>query len=379
MTEPTEPNGAAVPTTSSHPGDTLEPAWRIPDGRGRDLGIGIVGCGGIVAYGHLPAYRAAGLRVVAVTDVDPERARTVARDFGVPHVAADAAELVALDGVDIVDIAVPPWVQPEIVALAAAAGRHLLCQKPFALELDVARRMVETADAAGVLLAVNQQMRWDAAIAASRDLVARGAIGRASAAQIEVSVSTGWHLWPWLASAPRLEIMYHSIHYLDALRSMLGDPMWVTSLHGRYPEQAPVQGETRTTTLLEYADGLQALVAVNHYNQHGTPYGEFRLYGTEGALEGTLGLLYDYPDGRPDTLSLHRDGREVRAYAFDTRWIPDAFLGPMGDLMDAIATGRQPVTAGRDNLGTIAVVMAAYRSAAERRSVRVDELLGEDA
>jgi len=370
MTQATDPSAA------SQPGDALEPAWRIPPGRGRELGIGIVGCGGIVAYGHLPAYRAAGLRVVAVTDVDPERARTVARDFGVPQVTANAAELVALDGVDIVDIAVPPWVQPEIVALAAAAGRHVLCQKPFALEFDVARRMVDTAEAAGVLLAVNQQMRWDAGIAASRDLVARGAIGRPSAAQIEVSVSTGWHLWPWLASAPRLEIMYHSIHYLDALRSVLGDPVWVTSVHGRYPEQAPVQGETRTTTLLEFADGLQALVAVNHYNLHGTPYGEFRFHGTEGALEGTLGLLYDYPDGRPDTLSLHRGGREVRSYTFDTRWIPDAFLGPMGDLMDAIPTGRQPVTSGRDNLGTLAVVMAAYRSAAERRSVRVDEILG---
>ncbi len=354
----------------------LEPAWRVPRGRGRELGIGIVGCGGIVQYGHLPAYRDAGLRVVAVFDVDAEKARSVARDFDISRVAASAEELVALDGVDIVDIAVPPWVQPQIVALTAAAGRHMLCQKPFALDFDTARGMVEVAEAAGVLLAVNQQMRWDAGIAASRDLVQRGAIGRPSAAQIQVSVSTGWHLWPWLASAPRLEIMYHSIHYLDAMRSVLGDPEWVTSVHGRYPEQDPVVGETTTTTVLGYPDGLLALVAVNHYNQHGTPYGEFRFLGTEGALEGTLGLLYDYPDGRPDTLSLHRGASQVRAYEFDTRWIPDAFQGPMGDLMDAIATGRQPITSGRDNLGTIALVQAAYRSAAERRSVRVDEVTG---
>ncbi len=352
----------------------LEPDWRIPTGRGRGLGIGIVGCGGIVQYGHLPAYRAAGLHVVAVFDVDSDKGRDVAREWQIPHVATTAEELVSLTGVDIVDIAVPPWVQPEIVARAAAAGRHMLCQKPFALEFDIARGMVETAESAGVLLAVNQQMRWDAGIAASRDLIARGVIGRATAAQIAVSVSTGWHLWPWLAAAPRLEIMYHSIHYLDALRSVLGDPESVTSIHGRYPEQAPVQGETRSTTLLEFPDGLQALVAVNHYDQHGTAFGEFRFLGTEGALEGTLGLLYDYPDGRPDTLSLHRGGKQVRAYEFDTRWIPDAFLGPMGDLMDAVATGRQPVTSGRDNLGTIALVLAAYRSATERRTVRVSDI-----
>jgi predicted dehydrogenase len=359
----------------SGPTDVIEPAWRIPEGRGRELGIGIVGCGGIVQYGHLPAYRQGGLQVRAVYDLDPERARAVADEFQVPVVAASAEQLVTTPGVDIVDIAVPPWVQPEIVALAASAGRHMLCQKPFSLEFETARRMVEAAEAAGVVQAVNQQMRWDAGIAASRDLIARGVLGRPTEGQIQVSVATGWHLWPWLAAAPRLEIMYHSIHYLDAMRSVLGDPEWVTSVHGRYPEQDPVQGETKTVTVLDYADGRQALVAVNHYNQHGPPYAEFRFLGTKGELEGTLGLLYDYPDGRPDTLTLHRAGEDPRPFDFDTRWIPDAFLGPMTDLMDAVATGRQPVTSGRDNLGTLAVALGAYRSAEERRSIKVEDIL----
>src|SRR5690242_6932500 len=117
----------------------LDPAWRIPSGRGREMGIGIVGCGGIVQYGHLPAYRQAGLRVVAVTDVDADKARTVATEFDIPVVAESAERLVALPEVDIVDIAVPPWVQPGIVDLAASAGHHMLCQKPFALDFETAR------------------------------------------------------------------------------------------------------------------------------------------------------------------------------------------------------------------------------------------------
>ena len=359
--------------------EEIEPQWRIPEGAGRDLGIGIVGCGGIVSGAHLPAYRAAGLRVLAVHDTDRDRAREVAARFGIERVAGSVEELVDTPGVDIVDIAVPPWVQPDIVPLAAARGRHVLCQKPLALDHATALREVEAAEAAGVLLAVNQQMRWDAGIAASRDLIGRGVLGRVAEAQVQVSVSTPWHLWPWLAAAPRLEIMYHSIHYQDALRSILGDPVWVTSVHGRHPQQGAVTGETITRTVLEYADGVLALVAVNHGNQHGTPSAEFRFLGTEAALEGTIGLMYDYPEGRPDTLSLHRDGRQVRAYPLDTRWIPDAFLGPMSDLMDAIATGRAPLTSGRDNLATIAVAMAAYRSAEERRSVRVDEITGQRA
>ena len=359
--------------------DDIEPRWRIEAGAGRHLGIGIIGCGGIVSGAHLPAYRAAGLHVVAVHDVDLERARAVATAFEVGTVAESVEALIGVPGVDIVDIAVPPWVQPDIVPVAAAAGKHLLCQKPLALDYETAVFEVEAAEAAGVLLAVNHQMRWDPGIAASRDLIARGVLGALAQAEIDVSVATPWHLWPWLAAAPRLEVMYHSIHYQDALRSILCDPLWVTSVHGRQPDAGEVSGETKTKTVLEYAGGTQALVAVDHGNRHGTPRAEFRFLGTEGTLEGTIGLMYDYPDGRADTLALLRDGARVHDYAFDTRWIPDAFLGPMSDLMDAIETGRTPLTSGREILGTIAVAMAAYRSSEERRSVRLDEITGSGA
>lgn len=355
----------------------IEPEWRIPDGAGRDLGIGIVGCGGIVQYAHLPAYREAGLRVLAVHDVDAAKARAVAEEFGIPTVAASVEEVAATPGVAIVDIAVPPWEQPAIVARAAAAGRHLLCQKPLALEYPTALEEVEAAERSGILLAVNQQMRWAPCIAATRSLVRQGAIGRLREARIQVDVATPWHMWPWLASAPRLEVLFHSIHYLDSLRSILGDPVWVTSVHGRDPVRPRVVGETRTTTVLEYADGLQAQVIVSHDNDHGTPAAHVIVRGETGAIEGTIGLLYDYPTGRVDTLALLREGATVEEFDFGSmRWIPDAFLGPMADLMDAIATGRQPITSGRDNLGTIAVALAAYRSAEERRTVRVDEMRG---
>lgn len=353
-----------------------EPRWRIEAGAGRDLRIGIIGCGGIVSGAHLPAYRAAGLEVVAVFDLDRQKARAVAADFDIPAIAASAEELAAREDVDIVDIAVLPWVQPEIVSIVAAAGKHMLCQKPLAMDYATGVQEVETAEAAGVQLAVNHQMRWDAGIAASRDLVAQGALGTVTEAQIQVSVSTPLHMWAWIAESPHLDIKIHSTHYLDALRSILGDPLWVTSIHGRYPGQEPVQGETVTKTVLEYPDGHQALVATNHYNEHGEPYAEFRFLGTEGMLAGTIGLMYDYPNGRPDTLSLYRAGKELQAFEFDTMWLPDAFLGPMSDLMDAIATGRQPLTAGRDMLPTLAIGEAAYRSAEERRSVRLTEITG---
>lgn len=340
-----------------------------------DYGIGIVGCGGIVNYGHLPAYRANGLNIVGCYDQDPEAARSTAERHDLPELYGSLDDLLANPRIEIVDIAVQPQHQRQIAESALAAGKHLLCQKPLSDNLADARAIVGAGDRAGLKVAVNQQMRWDAGIAAAKHLIQRGYIGEPTDAQIQVSTSTPWRLWPWLADSPRLEVTYHSIHYLDSLRFLFGEPAWVTSRHAKYPGQAE-RAETKTVTVLDYASGLQALVAVNHHDESGDTYATYRFLGTEGILKGTIGLLYDYPRGRPDTLQAHsmRDHPELW---HDVRpeglWIPDAFIGPMASLMEAIRTGGRPATAAEDNLRTLRIVEAAYRSAAEHRSVEVGD------
>lgn len=352
----------------------LNVKWRVEPGEHTDFGIGSIGCGGIVQYAHMPAYQKAHFNTVAVYDIDRDTAVKVAETFHIPKVYDTLEALLADPEVDIVDIAVPPWVQLSIVEQATAAGKHMLCQKPLSDTFAEAVKIVELAEAAGLKQAVNHQMRWDAGIAASRDLIRRGLIGTPTDAQIQVSCETPWHMWPWLASAPRLEVMYHSIHYIDSLRSLFGDPEWVTSRHTRYADQGAVQGETKTITIMDYADGLQAMVAVNHYNLHGETFATFRFLGTEGAIEGTIGLMYNYPNGRPDTLVLSRKGQEPIPVMLDEMWIPDAFVGPMASLMEAIATDGVPFSSTRDNLNTLRVVNAAYLSAQENRSVRPSEI-----
>lgn len=345
-----------------------------------DFGIGIIGCGGIVNYAHLPAYKQAGFRVVACTDLNRGAAWQTARDHGIPHVAASIEELLADPAIAIVDVAVTPWAQAEIAAHAIAAGKHLLCQKPLADRYGDAVRVVRLAAERGVKLAVNQQLRWDAGIAVARQLIAQGAIGSPVDARIDVSVSTPWHMWPWIAQSERLEIMYHSIHYLDAMRFLFGDPARVTSLHGRWPGQ-PETGETRTLTVFQFQDDLRVTIDVNHHNWSNDTYARFRLLGTEGIITGTLGLLYDYPTGRVDTLAYqpNREPREWHEATLTTRWIPDAFAGPMASLMTAIQTGGNPVTSGEDNLGTMRAVFAAYQSAAVGRTVLLAEVVADDA
>jgi predicted dehydrogenase len=354
---------------------SLDLDYRPRLGTKRDYGIGIVGAGAIVNAAHLPAYRKAGFHVVGITDRQQERAAETARKFEVPKVYESVEALVSDPAVQIVDIAVPPWNQRELARQAAGAGKHLLCQKPLSNVYAEALEIVALAAGAGVKLAVNQQMRWDQTIRASRTLLNRGWLGDPASAVIDVSILTDWRAWPWLLEVEGLDLMYHSIHYFDSLRSLFGEPKQVRSSCSRYPGQAP-RGETRTITVLDYSDTFQVLVSVNHNNWTDDRHATLRIDGTEGHVQGTFGLLYNYPYGQPDTLAFH----STRAYPhlafshrFEEMWLPDAFVGPMGDLMRAIEEGDEPETAGQDNLRTLQIVQAAYQSIAERRAVSPDE------
>lgn len=342
----------------------------------RSLGIGLVGAGAIVRAGHLPAYRQAGFRVVAITDLDERRALTMAADFEIEGVHPDVAALLANPAVDVVDIAVTPSAQAGIVEAAIAAGKHVLAQKPFHTDLGVAAALVRQADVANVRVAVNQQMRWDQVIRSNKTLAESGFFGVLTGASFDVHVMTDWSMWPWLLVQDRLEYFFHSIHYIDAVRYLFGEPRSVLARTARYPRQAAV-GETRTFTILEFDDDVVVTVLADHNNWSNQPRAIVRCTGTDGQSEGTLGALSDYPTGGPDTFAYwsrttwpdHRVDR-----SFTQRWIPDAFVGPMAELQQAIADDREPSISARDNLLTLQVVHAAYRSAELGCRVPLDEI-----
>ena len=328
------------------------------------LPIAIVGAGGIVDGQHLVAYRKAGLEVVGITDVDPDRARDVAARHGIPLVYPDLDELLADDRVGVVDIAVPVTQQPAIFRAVVAAGRNILSQKPFTVDPQTAHELAGLAAGARIVAAVNQQLRFDEGIAAAHQMIELGWLGELTTFTLTVNVFTDWKLWNWAKTMERLEIMVHSIHYHDTMRWFMGEPTSVYAIGGRVPGQYPV-GETRTQSSFRFANGSTALIYANHMNLGGDDTAEFRIEGTAGAIRGTLGLMYDYPSGRPDTLEV--SSRVVATdgwvpYPVTQRWFPDAFIGTMGSVLDAIATGSTPRSAVADNVKTIELVAALYRS-----------------
>jgi predicted dehydrogenase len=341
-----------------------------------DYGIAFIGCGGIVNYGHIPAYKSSGFNLIGGYDRDYEAAKKTAHTHGLNKVYGSLDELLLDPMIQIVDIAVVPWDQHDVVVKAVAAGKHMLCQKPFSTHYAEAVEMTALARHAGLKMAVHQQFRWSSIIQAARAIMVEGWVGDVLDVQVQVSIHTPWDMWPWLASQPRLEVLFHSIHYLDALRFLFGDPALVTSRHAQHPAQK-AKGETKTITIWEYANGLQILIAICHFDWSPALYSLFRVLGTEGLIEGTIGTNYDYPDGRSDTIKftsrLHPE--QNFSTVLPGKWIPDAFYGPMASLMEAIQTDGEPLTSAEDNLGTLRVVEAAYRSMSEARSASPSEIV----
>jgi predicted dehydrogenase len=334
----------------------VPPAHRRP--------IAIVGAGEIVDLAHLPAYATHGLDIVGITDLNLERATDVARRHGISRVYRSHEELAADPAVEVVDIAVYPWVQCPMAASMLDSGKHLLCQKPLSYDYDEAAQLVRLAADRGRMLVVNQQLRYSESVAAASAMVALGWIGQPFEMSWDFHVYTPWEAWAWVAAQPRLDLNQFTIHFIDAVRSVLGEPVRVYGTQAREPGQ-PEAGETRTISVLEFAGETRAWLRSFHKNRTGDPRAQFRIDGTQGSIRGTIGLMYDYPRGRADTLEissrvLPTDG--WLPYPVTTRWIPTAFIGPMAALLNALATGTEAATHGRDNLATLRLVHALYQS-----------------
>ena len=343
--------------------------WNPPLPRNMDRGIGIVGAGAIVA-----AYRKAGFNVAGITNRTRSRAEDLATEFDIPNVYDGLDAMLADDAIEIVDIAVAPWTQYDLAVTAARAGRHLLCQKPMHEELAEAQSLVDAIAATGVKLAVNQQLRWDGRMRAVRQLLDEGWIGSPTLGTINVHTNNPWDL-VFLQESKYQELMYHSIHYLDTIRYLFGEPDRLFCSTGSEPPRG--QGtETRSTTVLEYDSGPTVLVHCSTDNPTEEPLVTFRFEGSAGVVSGDYDL-FTGGGGNPETLSIYSKklgANPATTVTIPERRVPDAFIGPMASLMCAVEDDTDPDPSGEDNLGTLRLVHAAYLSAAEHRVVEPAEL-----
>ena len=331
---------------------------------------------------QLSAYSTARFPVVAIASRTPARAKEVAKRWAIPTVHETPEELIENPEVEIVDIAFPPDQQPHLIrhALKQEHVRAILAQKPLAMDFSGAKTLVSEAMAANKTLSINQNMRFDQSMRVLRQILDRGELGAPVLGTIEMRAIPHWQ--EFLRQYDRLTLLNMSIHHLDVLRFLFGDPLEIFTM---------VRGDPRTN--FPHTDGIcvstlrfpSDVMAVTMEDVWSGPrkkgfasdtYIKWRVEGTEGLAQGTIGWP-DYPNGSPSTLrycsALTTDGNWIEP-AWETSWFPHAFAGVMEQLQYALKTGSRPMLNAADNLKTMALVEAAYRSIAERRTIQLSEL-----
>jgi len=337
----------------------LRQAWGVPS---RPRPIVIIGAGGIVRTAHLPVYQRLKFPVAGIYDVKPEVSSETAHRFGVSHVFASLAE--AAGSPDAVfDIAVPGD-QIAGVLKNLPRGSAVLIQKPMGENLAAARTILNTARDLGLVAAMNFQLRFSPNVLALRDLISRGHLGDIVDIEVRLVVKQPWHLWAFLERAPRLEILYHSIHYLDTIRAIAGEPRGVHCRAVAHPS-IPAFQDTRSSIILDYGNSLRCSLLLNHTHEQDTLHRAsfLKVEGTRGAAQLTMGVNIDYPKGPPDTLEVALDQEQWRRVDLRGSWFIEAFEGPMSNLQRYVggedAALVSPVS---DAIKTMALVEACYQS-----------------
>lgn len=354
---------------------------RLP--RRRDWRIGCAGAGFIMRDCHLVAYRQAGFNPVAIASRRPQTAREVAVARGIGRVHDSYEALLDDPEIEVLDLAVPPDVQPALIQAACRQTRRLrgiLAQKPLALTVHEARACVEACQEAGIALAVNQNMRCDQSIRALKDLLDRGWLGEPVLATIDMRAIPHW--MPWSQGLRSLSTFIMSIHHLDTFRYWFGTPDRVLASTRPDPRTTFAHSDGINLYILEYDRGVRACAwddvwtGPSREGAAGDLGIRWRVEGTDGLARGTIGWP-SYPARTPSTLdySTRQQPNTWIAPRWNEVWFPDAFAGTMAQLLCAIEDGGEPEISGRDNLETIALCEAVHVAAQEHRVPTVREFL----
>lgn len=319
-----------------------------------DRPIGLIGCGAITPY-HLDAYQQAGFNVAAFCDID-EKAAASRRDTYNPDAAVyqKYADLLEKADVDVVDVATHVEIRGPIIEAALRAGKHVLSQKPFTLDLDEGKRLADLAEELGLNLAVNQNGRWAPHFSYMRHAIQRGHVGDVQAAHFAVHWDHTWTEDTVFNNMPHLILYDFAIHWFDMLSCFMTahKPIRV------YASTARTRAQTNkppmlAQVLVEY-EHAQATLVFDAITRHGaldTTY----VTGTKGALS-SVG-----PDISTQEVTLST-AQGIAVPALKGEWFKEGFIGTMAELLCAIEQNRTPTNNARDNLRGLSLCFAALES-----------------
>jgi predicted dehydrogenase len=319
--------------------------------------IGMIACGGITEA-HLKAYRKAGYEVVALCDLIEERASKRQKQF-YPRafVTTDYREVLARDDIEVVDIATHPPERVQLIEDSLRAGKHVLSQKPFVLDIDVGRRLVDLADERGRKLAVNQNGRWAPHFSYMRHAARASLLGDIISIHQRVHWDHTWTIGTPFEDIHDLVLYDFGIHWFDFVSHMLGDRKRLRVFASRSRAIGQVARPPMLAQAMIEFEGGQASLAFDAHIRYGSR-DETYVGGTQGSIRS------EGPNLSEQAVTLYTQ-KGIARPKLQGEWFPDGFHGTMGELLCAIEEDREPINSARENLRSLELCFAAIGSATD--------------
>lgn len=309
--------------------------------------IAIVGCGSI-AHAHVSGYQNLdNVKMVAVVDPIEEARRTYQNEYDIPRGYGTIEEMLEKEKPDIVSVCTWHLLHSPLSVIAARAGvKGIICEKPMAIGVGDADRMVEAAEATGTKLVIGHQRRFTPGWNKARALIGEGAIGTPVSAKNRVVAG----LANW------------GTHSIDGTRFALGDPepQWVMGAVERKTDrhERAVAIEDACTGLVNFDSGVQLLIE-SDLREEGASAGSFQIQGEEGMMTVTESevRLFNGSTGGWQDIELEGNEEDLRAIGGNTH------AAQARELMEWIEGGPEHRGSGRQARFTVAIMMAIYESA----------------
>ncbi|ACV80394.1 Gfo/Idh/MocA family protein [Nakamurella multipartita] len=324
---------------------------------------GLIGGSDIAATRMIPALRALGQSPVAVSSSSAERAELFAGRHEIAHACRDVDELLARDDIDAVYISSLNRLHAEHTIAAAAAGKHVLCEKPVALDVADAAAMVAACDRAAVVFAVNHHLPAHTSNTVIRQLVADGAVGevrsiRAFFAYELAPRLRGWRLTDPAVGGPILDLVPHVASVVNKIAGTPSSAVAIAVRQGTWDGPAPdgaALPEDTCMAVVRYPDDVLVQIHVGWATPHAR--NGLEVNGSTGSVVGT-GVLWADPIGAVTVVD--SDGR--REIALEQH--VDPYQETLSAFARAVTDGTPPVVSGREAATALALTLAVRRAAA---------------
>lgn len=302
--------------------------------------------------------------LVAVASSDPARASAFAAERGIPKAHATVDDLLNDEGIDAVYISTTnEWHKPQTLA-AVAAGKHVLCEKPLAMNLADADEMVAASRAAGVVMGTNHHLRNAATHRKLREMVASGAVGHVQAARVFHAIFLPPHLQSWRVTTKESGggvIFDITVHDADSIRFILDDEIEEVAAMIANQGMATVDLEDAVMGVMRTRKGI--LVQFHDAFTAKHPFTGIEIHGAEGSLYGR-DIMTQRPVG---TITLRRDGVEEPIEVQHE----NLYERSVRQFNAAVRGNSEPAATGEDGVKSLAVAVAVKQAAQSGCSVAV--------